>query len=143
MGHPSVAAVARPRFDVVVGRLARRHLAWSWPIGLVAIACAWAFDRVVVHGSSMSPTFHPGDRLLLVRRLRRLRPGDLVAFDDPRGTGLRLVKRVVSIDEGVVEVAGDNATSSTDSRAFGPVRHAAIRHLVVRRYGVEGRRRLR
>jgi nickel-type superoxide dismutase maturation protease len=123
---------------VVVGRLARRHVARSWPLVLAAAASAWAFDRVVVHGTSMSPTFHPGDRLLLVRRLRRLRPGDLVALDDPRGTGLRLVKRVVAVDGDDVEVAGDNATSSTDSRSFGPVGHAAIRHLVLRRYGTGG-----
>ena len=113
-----------------------RHLAWSWPIALAAAACAWAFDRVEVHGTSMSPTFEPGDRLLLVRRLRRLRPGDLVALDDPRGTGDRLVKRVAAVRGDEVEVAGDNAPSSTDSRAFGAVPLASIRHLVVRRYGV-------
>jgi nickel-type superoxide dismutase maturation protease len=133
-----VAAVARPRFDVVVGRLARPHLAWPWVIALVAAACAWGFDRVVVLGTSMDPTFHPGDRLLLVRRLRPLRTGDLVALDDPRGTGLRLVKRVVAIRGDVVKVAGDNPSSSTDSRAFGQVPQAAIRHLVVHRYAEGG-----
>ena len=86
----------------------------------------------------MSPTFHPGDRLLLVRRLRRLHPGDLVALDDPRGTGLRLVKRVVAVCGDEVEVVGDNAASSTDSRSFGTVPHGAVRHLVVRRYGAGG-----
>ena len=105
---------------------------------LAAGACAWAFDRVVVNGTSMSPTFHPGDRLLLVRRLRPVREGDLVALDDPRGTGLRLVKRVVAIRGDQVEVAGDNEAGSTDSRTFGPVATKSISYLVVRRYATGG-----
>jgi len=95
---------------------------------------AWAFERVEVHGSSMSPTFEPGDRLLLVRRFRPLRDGDLVALADPRGGGRRLVKRVVGVDAAGVEVAGDNLEASTDSRAFGRVPVGSVRHLVVRRY---------
>jgi nickel-type superoxide dismutase maturation protease len=101
---------------------------------LVAASCAWAFDRVVVEGWSMDPTFAPGDRLLLVRRWRVLRPGDLVAFDDPREPGRRLVKRVHVVRTDSVEVLGDNPAASTDSRAFGPVPKAAVRHFVVRRY---------
>jgi len=96
---------------------------------------AWAFERVEVNGMSMSPTFEPGDRLLLVRRFRALRPGDLVAFDDPRGTGRRLVKRVAAVTDGGIEVAGDNAGASTDSREFGVVPAGSISHLVLRRYG--------
>jgi nickel-type superoxide dismutase maturation protease len=111
---------------------------WPWAVACAVAACAWAFDRVVVQGTSMSPTFQPGDRLLLARRLRRLRSGDLVVLDDPRGTGVRLVKRVVSVRGDEVEVAGDNTTSSTDSRAFGAVRQSTIRHVVVRRYGTGG-----
>ena len=99
-----------------------------------AIVLLRVFDRVVVEGSSMSPTFLPGDRLLLVRRLRPLRPGDLVAFDDPRGTGRRLVKRVRVVRGRDVEVVGDNPAASTDSRAFGAVPIERVSHLVVRRY---------
>ncbi len=100
--------------------------------------CAWGLDRVEVVGSSMSPTFADGDRLLLVRRLRPLRVGDLVAFDDPRGSGRRLVKRVQLLHGDLVDVVGDNAASSTDSRDFGPVPATAIRHLVARRYAQGG-----
>ena len=117
-----------------MGRLATHRGAWLWLLAGTAALCAWGLDRVVVVGSSMAPTFEPGDRLLLVRRLRRLREGDLVAFDDPRGTGRRLVKRVRSIHGDLVEVEGDNSSSSTDSRTFGAVPSTAIRHLVVRRY---------
>jgi nickel-type superoxide dismutase maturation protease len=135
-----VAAVARPRFDVAMGRLARPRVGRLWLLASgVAVLCAWGLDRVEVVGSSMSPTFRHGDRLLLVRRLRRLREGDLVAFDDPRGTGRRLVKRVQSVQGDLVEVVGDNVASSTDSRDFGPVPVTSVRHLVAHRYahGVE------
>jgi nickel-type superoxide dismutase maturation protease len=118
-----------------MGRLARSRRAWS---GLAIVAStvlvALSFDRVVVEGSSMVPTFEPGDRLLLVRRLRPVRPGDLVAFDDPRDARRRLVKRVVAVQGELVDVVGDNPTSSTDSRDFGPVPTRSIRHLVARRY---------
>ena len=100
---------------------------------------AWAFERVEVQGRSMSPTFEPGDRLLLVRRFRPLRPGDLVSLEDPRGGGRRLVKRVVTVRGAEVEVAGDNATASTDSRDFGSVPSRSVRHLVVRRYATAAR----
>jgi signal peptidase I len=133
-----VAAVARPRFDVAMGRLARPNATWLWPLVVVAAASLWAFDRVVVAGTSMAPTYNPGDRLLLVRRLRRLRVGDLVAFDDPRDPARRLVKRVQNIRGDVVDVVGDNATASTDSRDFGSVPSTVIRHLVVRRYALGG-----
>jgi nickel-type superoxide dismutase maturation protease len=95
---------------------------------------SWALDRVEVVGSSMAPTFQPGDRLLLVRRFRSLRVGDLVALTDPSFLDRRLVKRVRSIDAGAAIVVGDNEAASTDSRSFGAVPCDAIRHLVLRRY---------
>ena len=108
---------------------------WS---GLMLLALAFvldlSFDRVVVEGTSMVPTFEPGDRLLLVRRLRPVRTGDLVAFGDPRDARRLLVKRVVAVRGELVDVVGDNPTRSTDSRDFGPVPRREIRHLVARRY---------
>ena len=115
-------------------RLARRGYGWVWVGVALAGVCAWAFERVVVEGQSMLPTFAPGDRLLLVRRARRLRVGDVVAVADPRLASRRLVKRVSAITGGDVELAGDNPAASTDSRTFGSVRVTDVRHLVVRRY---------
>jgi nickel-type superoxide dismutase maturation protease len=117
-----------------MGRLARRVATTSCLLALAACALAWSFDRAVVEGASMAPTFRSGDRLLLVRRLRPLRIGDLVALRDPRDGDRLLVKRVVLVRGVDVEVAGDNAAASTDSRTFGAVPASSVRHLVVRRY---------
>jgi nickel-type superoxide dismutase maturation protease len=118
-----------------VPRLARRTWVRTGELlAATAALAAWGLERVEVVGSSMAPTFISGDRLLVVRRCRRLRVGDLVALSDPTSPGRRLVKRVASIDEGSATVVGDNEAASTDSRHFGAVPVSAIRHLVVRRY---------
>jgi nickel-type superoxide dismutase maturation protease len=69
----------------------------------------------------MLPTLRPGDRVLVTRGLRALRPGDLVALRDPRCPSRILVKRVAAVASGRVSVAGDNVEASTDSRTFGAV----------------------
>ncbi len=100
----------------------------------VAALVVWTVERVEVVGSSMAPTFTPGDRLVLVRRWRPLRVGDLVAFADPTSPQRWLVKRVRTVHGGTATVRGDNEAASTDSRSFGAVPVGSIRHLVVHRY---------
>ena len=98
----------------------------SW---LMARRC----HRLEVVGQSMLPAFAPGDRLLAVEGLR-VRPGDVVAVEDPRSAARILVKRVRRVSAGTVEIRGDNDSASTDSRVFGPVSRSAIRGRVVYRY---------
>jgi nickel-type superoxide dismutase maturation protease len=105
---------------------------------LVALRSA-GVRRVVVEGTSMAPTLLPGDRLL-VTRLGRPRPGDLVAVPDPRAPGRLLVKRMTALSSGEVELRGDNPSQSTDSRSFGSVPLSSLRGRVVRRYAPAGRR---
>jgi inner membrane protease subunit 1 len=82
----------------------------------------------------MLPVLEPGDRLLLVP-CRRPRAGDIVALADPRSPSRTIVKRVVGVGAGgLVEVGGDNADASTDSRHFGPVAVGALRGRAVYRY---------
>ena len=97
--------------------------------------------RVVVEGRSMLPTFEPGDRLLVVRIPRRwpLRCGDVVAVPDPRMPDRLLVKRVEGVSSGLVTVAGDNASESTDSRSFGPVDRAQVWGRACYRYAPRAR----
>jgi nickel-type superoxide dismutase maturation protease len=111
---------------------------------VVAVVVAWALRlagvrRVVVEGTSMLPTLAPGDRLL-IRRVARPAPGDLVALADPRLPARLLVKRVAVVDGDRVALRGDNPARSTDSRVFGTVPMTSLRGRVVRRYAPAGRR---
>ncbi|HEX4904579.1 MAG TPA: S26 family signal peptidase [Acidimicrobiales bacterium] len=89
---------------------------------------------VVVDGDSMRPTLEPGDRLVVLRLPPRV--GDLVAL---RREGRVLVKRVAALDGDQLVVHGDNATASTDSRTFGPVRRSSVLGRVVYRYAPTAR----
>lgn len=102
-------------------------------LAFAAAALAWRPRRLLVTGDSMRPSLLPGDRVLAIRA-RRVRAGDVVAVPDPRDAGRLLVKRVAAVRGDGVELAGDHAEASTDSRVFGPVSHASIRGRVVYRY---------
>ena len=81
----------------------------------------------------MVPALLPGDRVLAVRT--RPREGDVVAMRDPRDHARIIVKRLVRVvDDGALEVVGDNAAESTDSREFGPVPRDLVVGRVVYRY---------
>jgi nickel-type superoxide dismutase maturation protease len=115
-----------------------RGLAAGIGIGAVLVARRW-LDVVEVEGESMVPTLQPGDWLVVERRtyLRRLpRPGEIVLARDPRDPQRELVKRVVSVDREAwtVELGGDRAFASTDSRTFGAVPGATVRWRVLWRY---------
>jgi mitochondrial inner membrane protease subunit 1 len=89
---------------------------------------------VSVRGVSMRPTLDPGDRLLAIRGLA-LHPGDLALVRDPRRPDRTMVKRVTAVGEdSSIEVLGDNAPASTDSRHFGPVPADLVVGRVVYRY---------
>jgi nickel-type superoxide dismutase maturation protease len=92
---------------------------------------------VVVDGESMCPTLVPGDRVLVLHR--RARVGDVVALRDPRVPERTIVKRVHDIVDGGLDVRGDNAGASTDSRTFGTVDRRAVLGRVVYRYAPASR----
>ena len=82
------------------------------------------FEIMRIDGESMSPNYHHGDYVLLLkskRSLAALKPGDVVAFHQI-AYGV-MVKRVQEVEatSGLVTVIGDNPEHSTDSRLFGPV----------------------
>jgi nickel-type superoxide dismutase maturation protease len=119
-------------------------------VQLAAVAAAatglWrSLRRVEVTGSSMSPTLRPGDRLVVMARPwgppRWPKPGQVVAVRDPRRPDRILIKRVAAVHRGTgtVEVLGDDRTTSTDSRAFGPVPRSSIVGRAVYRYAPGGR----
>lgn len=81
--------------------------------------------RVRIVGPSMEPALSNGD-WWLVRRTRRLRPGDVVVLVHPRRPDALIAKRLSrseSLDDGRAGwwVLGDNPEASEDSRHFGAV----------------------
>jgi nickel-type superoxide dismutase maturation protease len=120
------------------------------------VAAAWAWwlrlrpFRVAVEGTSMAPALQPGDFLIGARpQPGSLRRGTLVVVEHPSRPGYEMVKRLAGapgdrVDgrhllDGEYWVLGDAPSSSTDSRAFGPVGEGAIRGVVVARYWPPGR----
>lgn len=90
-----------------------------------AVAWRWRPRRVRVNGLSMTPALLPGDRLLVLPA-GRVTPGDLVVVRDPTAPRRLVVKRVVAHRADGIDVRGDNAGASTDSRHWGPVPATAI-----------------
>jgi nickel-type superoxide dismutase maturation protease len=111
-------------------------------LGAVVVV-AWArrggVRHVVVTGSSMSPTLRAGDRLLLVAAPGRPRPGQLALSNDPRSPERALLKRVHAVVPGGIDLRGDHAAASTDSRTFGHVPDGAVRTYLAWRYAPAGR----
>jgi nickel-type superoxide dismutase maturation protease len=107
---------------------------------LAAATVVWRFGfrRITVSGPSMIPTLDEGDRVL-VRRVRRVRVGDIVVADDPLMSDRVLIKRVADISTAGVFVVGDNAGASRDSREFGPLPTGAIWGVAWYRYLPQGR----
>lgn len=89
---------------------------------------------VVVEGESMSPTLLPEDYVLVDRGAyvdRLPKPGEVVLAVDPRETVRTLLKRVAELSDDGIDLRGDNASFSTDSREFGPVPAELLRGRVV------------
>ena len=78
----------------------------------------------------MVPTYVPGERLTVLRRWRRVRVGDVVVVRDPRSADRWLLKRCVAREGAQLDLRGDNANASTDSRNFGFVSSREVKWLV-------------
>lgn len=72
-----------------------------------------------ITGTSMSPTFRPGQLVIGLRWWRRLRVGDVIVVHHEL---MEKIKRVERLEGNSVWLLGDNRAASTDSRHFGPVR---------------------
>jgi nickel-type superoxide dismutase maturation protease len=92
--------------------------------------------RVKVAEHSMEPALHPGD-WLLVRRTRRISPGQIVLARHPNEPDMLLVKRVTRrMPDGRWWLSSDNPAAGTvDSRRFGPVAEVEGRVLLRYRHG--------
>jgi nickel-type superoxide dismutase maturation protease len=95
----------------------------------------WPVLRVKVAERSMEPALRPGD-WMLVRRTRRIRPGQVVLARHPGRPDLLIVKRAARRVGGGWWLESDNpgAAGATDSRRFGPVPAALIEGRLLARY---------
>jgi nickel-type superoxide dismutase maturation protease len=94
----------------------------------------WPLRRFRVEDTSMQPTLHPGDRVLVMTWLAPRR-GDVVVLRDPDAHLSFTGKRVDSVTpDGEVVVRGDNPNVSRDSRHFGPLPRELIVGRAVYRY---------
>jgi nickel-type superoxide dismutase maturation protease len=84
-----------------------------------------------VEGTSMLPTYAPGERVTAVLRWRSVRVGDVVVVRDPRERTRWLLKRCVAKSRGRLDLRGDNPGASTDSRDFGPVASRKVKWIVL------------
>lgn len=103
------------------------------------------FSTVKVSGSSMSPTFMPGDWLLIKEIRSSAHPLKLLSvylINDPERPGVKLLKRIkeVEVDEIIGQKAqfkywleGDHP-ASTDSRKWGWLNQDEVIGKVVVRY---------
>jgi len=94
----------------------------------------WPIFRVEVTERSMEPALRPGD-WLLVRRTRRIRPGQIVLARHPARPDLLIVKRAARHVDGCWWLESDNpAAGAVDSRRFGAVPAALVEGRVLTRY---------
>ena len=94
----------------------------------------WPLLRVKVAERSMAPALRPGD-WLLVRRTRRIRPGQIVLARHPRQPDLLIVKRAARRVDGGWWLESDNpAAGAVDSRRFGAVPVSLIEGRLLARY---------
>ncbi len=94
----------------------------------------WPITRVKVAERSMEPALRPGD-WLLVRRTRRIRPGQIVLARHPGRPEMLIVKRAARRVDGAWWLESDNPDAgAVDSRRFGAVPRTLIEGRVLARY---------
>ena len=97
------------------------------------------FQRIVVSGNSMSPTYNDGDWLIF-RPIGKTSPyilrGRVVIFERDDLPGILQIKRGIRVEPASfgLWVEGDNKSASTDSRHWGVVHDHEFRGVVLFRY---------
>ena len=106
---------------------------------IVAPIRLWIAQPFIVSGSSMVPTFHDGDYLIINEigyRFEEPAHEDVVVFHYPKNPSQFYIKRIIglpgetingtTLEEDEYYVMGDNRNASSDSRYWGPVKRNLI-----------------
>ncbi len=89
----------------------RRIVAGAVGVALVAIAALRGVTRrFAIRESSMSPALEEGDWVIARRLTGVPERGAVVVFDDPTGSGMHLVKRVIGLPGEHVGIEGGRVT---------------------------------
>ena len=97
-------------------------------ISFLLIFLYW-FPITIVHGDSMEPTYHDGQKLFSRRitRFDNLKSGEVYAFWSPEEPNKLLIKRLHEVfEKNYCYFLGDNSEVSFDSRYFGLVHRSKI-----------------
>ncbi|MEG2597589.1 MAG: signal peptidase I [Oscillospiraceae bacterium] len=78
-----------------------------WAILLVFLVFQFVIKPVQVSGSSMEPTLHNDDRLIVYQLLYEPKQGDVVILDENSGLNEALVKRVIAVGGQTVDIDVD------------------------------------
>ena len=77
---------------------------------LTAAAMRGVIRRFAIREASMVPALEPGDWVIARRRIGAIDRGTIVIFDDPTGSGMHLVKRVIGLSGERIGIEGGRVT---------------------------------
>ncbi len=119
---------------------------------IVAPIRLWIAQPFIVSGSSMVPTFHDGDYLIINEigyRFEEPERDEVIVFRYPKNPSQFYIKRIIglpgetingtTLGENEYYVMGDNRNASSDSRYWGPLkRNLIIGRAAIRLWPVAG-----
>lgn len=87
---------------------------------VVAVVLVFTFfcRTVGVDGSSMEPTLHHGDRVVISHLLYRPAPGDIVVITQPNSADVPIIKRIVADEGQIVSIDFEAGTVWVDGQAL-------------------------
>ncbi len=78
----------------------------------------------------MEPSLKEGDLIIYIplnkRKLKEIKPGDIVISNHPLEKTKRIIKRIFKENINGVDIRGDNESNSIDSRHFGLIDKQSI-----------------
>jgi len=91
-------------------------------VGLALLIRTFLIQPFIVDGSSMVPTYHNSDYLLidkLTYRFREPKRGEVIVFQYPRNPQENYIKRIIGLPGDTVEIKGDTVTIKNDANPNG------------------------